>query len=172
MLYGFLRLRLSPDAGADGVFPELEQTALIRELHVYGQVVAVGGDDDAGDDAAQHVGFGTGLLHKAEQIARAHGFRRIAVISGVGTKEYYRKRGYLDDRHFLVKLLDEAGPSETASSSTANESAGVTLQRRRDKRAAAQAAEEAADRSRRNIALSVLAVSLIAAAGLVYFKKR
>merc|ERR1712000_537792 len=72
-LYGFLRLRLSPNAGA-GVFDELINCALIRELHVYGQVVAVG---DTDDKVSQHVGFGTGLLRKAEEIAVAHGYTKI-----------------------------------------------------------------------------------------------
>merc|ERR1712000_183337 len=102
-LYGFLRLRLSPNAGA-GVFDELINCALIRELHVYGQVVAVG---DTDDKVSQHVGFGTGLLRKAEEIAVAHGYTKIAVISGVGTREYYRKRGFENSPHFLIKTLDK-----------------------------------------------------------------
>jgi ELP3 family radical SAM enzyme/protein acetyltransferase len=116
-LYGFLRLRLSPRAGADGVFPELERTALIRELHVYGQVVAVGADSDG--DVAQHVGFGSTLLLKAEQLAVANGYTRIAVISGVGTRNYYRKRGYEDSEHFLVKTLDPNAPPVTLAIVTA-----------------------------------------------------
>lgn len=118
-LYGFLRLRFSPRAGADGVFPELERAALIRELHVYGQVVAVGADTADEGSAAQHVGFGSTLLLKAEQLAVAIGYTRIAVISGVGTRNYYRKRGYEDTDHFLVKTLDPNAPPATLAIATA-----------------------------------------------------
>jgi ELP3 family radical SAM enzyme/protein acetyltransferase len=119
-LYGFLRLRLSPRAGAGGVFPELERAALIRELHVYGQVVAVGADNGAeGGGVAQHVGFGSTLLLKAEQLAVANGYTRIAVISGVGTRNYYRKRGYEDSEHFLVKTLDPDAPPAPLAIATA-----------------------------------------------------
>jgi len=104
-LLGFLRLRLTPDAGADGCFPELEGCALIRELHVYGQVVAVGKGSESATSTAQHRGYGSRLLEEAERLARLAGHRRAAVIAGNGTKVYYRKRGYLDEGAFLIKDL-------------------------------------------------------------------
>ena len=43
----------------------------------------------------QHQGFGTLLMEEAERIAREeHGSIKISVISGVGTRDYYRKLGY------------------------------------------------------------------------------
>ena len=119
-LYAFLRLRLSASAGAGGVFPELERAALIRELHVYGQVIAVGDDQTERRGTTQHVGLGTTLLLKAEHLALENGFTRIAVISGVGTRDYYRNRGFADAEHFLVKELDPAAPRPELTISTAD----------------------------------------------------
>jgi ELP3 family radical SAM enzyme/protein acetyltransferase len=100
ILFGFLRLRISEKAGA-GAFPELENTALIRELHVYGSVTKVGQDSSQ----VQHVGFGKRLLENAFQIAKANGYNRIAVISGIGVKNYYRRFGFEDEGAFMIKML-------------------------------------------------------------------
>ena len=89
VLFGFCRLRLSADAGS--VFSELTRAALIRELHVYGRTLAVG---DSVNGAAQHVGLGQRLLAEAERLAAAVDYPMIAVISGVGVRGYYEKRGY------------------------------------------------------------------------------
>lgn len=105
-LYGFLRLRLSDMVGRyknKVVFEELVGSALIRELHVYGSVVEV---DKNREDGVQHYGFGSRLIQRAEEIAIGHGFRKISVISGVGVREYYRKKGYMDGDYFLNKRLD------------------------------------------------------------------
>jgi len=105
ILYGFVRLRLSSSAGA-GIFPELKRCALIRELHVYGKMKAVGSKKKNEEGAVQHYGFGSKLLEKAEDIACKRGYRKIAVISGVGVRDYYRKKGYLDQDHYLIKKLE------------------------------------------------------------------
>lgn len=40
-------------------------------------------------------GFGTLLMEEAERIAKEeHGSTKISVISGIGTRDYYRKLGY------------------------------------------------------------------------------
>lgn len=101
IIYGFARLRLSNNAGI-GYLPELENAALVRELHVYGQLVAVG---DSDDQAAQHYGFGKRLMKKAEQIAFENGFRKIAVISGVGVRNYYKKLGYELENTYMTREL-------------------------------------------------------------------
>lgn len=112
ILFGFLRLRLTERAGlghtdGEAVFPELFQCALIRELHVYGQVKKVKeGGKEGVFGTAQHRGFGTRLLEEACRIAARAGYTKIAVIAGVGVKEYYRKRGFTDEPgygHFLVR---------------------------------------------------------------------
>ena len=87
---GFVRLRLSRAAGA-GIFPELESCALVRELHVYGVLIAT---DNKVKRSAQHVGFGKRMMLHAEKIAWRRGYRKMAVIAGVGTRNYYRKIGY------------------------------------------------------------------------------
>ena len=107
-LFGFLRLRLSPRAGKD-VFPELRGCALIRELHVYGKLVK---SHDKNSSEAQHMGFGKRLLQQAEEIAWAQGYERIAVISGVGVRTYYARRGYLlyDRENGGFQIKDLRGP--------------------------------------------------------------
>ncbi|EQC41207.1 hypothetical protein SDRG_01183 [Saprolegnia diclina VS20] len=103
---GFCRLRLSPTAGA-GVFPELQGCALVRELHVYGQLVAVNSGDKS---KPQHIGFGTQLMLKAEEVARAHGYTKMAVIAGVGVRNFYRKLGFEveGEGELMTKLLPPA----------------------------------------------------------------
>jgi elongator complex protein 3 len=82
--------------------PDLEGAALIREVHVYGQSLGVG-EEQTG--AAQHIGLGTQLLEKAEEIAREHGFTRMAVISAIGTRLYYESRGFQRGELYQIKEL-------------------------------------------------------------------
>ena len=76
----------------------------MRELHVYGQLIATA--DKQGADA-QHTGLGRQLMVEAERRARAHGCRKVAVISGVGARGYYRKLGYelRGDGAYMLKEL-------------------------------------------------------------------
>ncbi len=99
ILIGFVRLR----------FPhaphrlELCGAALVRELHVYGEMVPVG--MNAGDAQWQHRGYGEGLLIRAEEIARSAGYEKIAVTSGIGVRDYYRKFGYVRQGSYMMKRL-------------------------------------------------------------------
>ncbi len=95
----FLRLSLPQ---ADPIVPELVGAAMIREVHVYGQAVAIG---EAEDGRAQHSGLGTRLIERAAEIASEHGYARLAVIAAVGTREYYRKRGFSDGALYQVRML-------------------------------------------------------------------
>ncbi len=99
-LVGFLRLSLpgvdSPPTG----LRDLDGAAIIREVHVYGQSLPVGMEEQG---AAQHTGLGTNLIRRAEAIAGQHGYSRLAVISAVGTRDYYRKRGFTGGELYLVK---------------------------------------------------------------------
>jgi elongator complex protein 3 len=79
---------------------DLKGAAVIREVHIYGQSLGVG---EAKVGAAQHSGLGTNLLKRAEEIARAHGFDRIAVISAIGTRQYYLDRGFQRGDLYMVK---------------------------------------------------------------------
>jgi len=107
---GFLRLSL-PTAvtrmEADGreelrLLPEIQTAAMIRELHVYGPALPLG---DEADGEAQHLGLGARLIAQAEDLARANGFTKLAVISAIGTREYYRKRGFEVEGLYMTKAL-------------------------------------------------------------------
>ncbi len=102
-LAGFVRLSLPNENSPDTGLADLDGAALIREVHVYGQSLPVGAEREG---AAQHVGLGTRLLAEADEIARARGFRRMAVISAVGTRGYYLERGFTRSEYYLVKDLD------------------------------------------------------------------
>ncbi|TSN30229.1 Elongator complex protein 3 [Bagarius yarrelli] len=84
--------------------PELKcAVSIVRELHVYGSVVPVSSRDPS---KFQHQGFGMMLMEEAERIARdEHGSTKLAVISGVGTRNYYRKMGYELEGPYMLKHL-------------------------------------------------------------------
>jgi elongator complex protein 3 len=99
-ILGFLRLRLVANPHRD----ELRNCAVVRELHVYGQAVGVGLHDIG--TSYQHRGYGGKLLQTAEEIARSElGSEKISVISAVGTREYYRKLGYVQDGPYVSKVF-------------------------------------------------------------------
>jgi len=106
-ILGFLRLRKimgncrkelkDYDSGASCA-------AIVRELHVYGQMLNVG---KAGDkESSQHKGYGLRLMEEAEKITKEEfGVRKLSVISAVGTREYYKKLGYIKNGPYVSKLL-------------------------------------------------------------------
>ncbi len=87
-LLGFLRLFV-PSSDDDLFFDSLKNSTIIRELHVYGRQVEIGRRG-----GVQHGGLGKALIEKAISISKRNGFDKIAVISGVGVREYYRKLGF------------------------------------------------------------------------------
>ena len=105
VIYGFLRLRHTKSSGKVykysswknketefKAFPELENCGLIRELHVYGDVVTH--YNKKKKNVSQHSGFGRKLIKEAERLSQNVGFEKMAVISGIGVRNYYRKFGY------------------------------------------------------------------------------
>lgn len=94
---GFLRLslpkRLQDGAlvGSRAFLDEIAESAMIREVHVYGPALSLGQESEG---QAQHVGLGTRLIDAARQLSRAAGFKRISVISAIGTRQYYAERGF------------------------------------------------------------------------------
>lgn len=100
VLYGFCRLRLGSRNSKLVTHNSINNTALIRELHVYGELVPVGKTK-----IIQHAGLGKKLMAEAEKIARDSGYGKIAVISGVGARQYYRKLGYKLNSSYMVKNL-------------------------------------------------------------------
>jgi elongator complex protein 3 len=87
-IVGFLRLSLPRETS---FVPELGDSAVIREVHVYGASLGIG---DRAHDRAQHRGLGGRLVEEASRRARAAGYDRLAVISAMGTREWYRRLGF------------------------------------------------------------------------------
>ena len=95
-ILGFLRLSLPEDSA---FIAELEGAAIIREVHVYGQMVELGQEADG---KVQHLGLGSKLIARAKELAQEASYKRLAVISAIGTKEYYRERGFEDSGLYQV----------------------------------------------------------------------
>jgi len=83
-------------------------SALLRELHVYGQMVPI---DEKGGRHWQHRGFGEKLLAECERKAAEEGYHRLKVTSGVGARNYYRKFGYERDGPHMSKPVQRGNPS-------------------------------------------------------------
>ena len=92
ILFGFCRLRIDKNS-------PIEQ-AIIRELHVYGELMP-----EAKDKKIQHKGLGKKLIKEAEKITKEYKINNLAVISGVGVRDYYRKQGFKKRGTYLVKKL-------------------------------------------------------------------
>ena len=118
-MIGFIRLRFP---SVYGLRDEITKgTALIRELHVYGQTIPVeqrdaelqryrdtelcGAEALKPTGSVQHKGWGRKLLEKAENIAKENGYTKMCIISGVGVREYYKKFGYKLEGVYMTKLL-------------------------------------------------------------------
>lgn len=91
-VFAFCRLRLTPNS----------DTAFIRELHTYDRLVGIDKHDPS---ASQHTGLGRKLMQRSEEIARAAGYKKLSVISGIGVREYYKKLGYTLENTYMVKML-------------------------------------------------------------------
>jgi len=103
-LFGLLRLRIQPGPIARLGWEADGNLAVIRELHIYGPEVPLSEQEEA---AAQHKGLGKALFREAERIAAGEfRARRMAVLSGVGAREYYRSEfGYSLQGGYMVKSL-------------------------------------------------------------------
>ena len=98
LLVGFCRLRFPNDP----VRRELDDAAVVRELHVYGSEAGIG----SGEGEWQHKGYGRRLIRRAEELAADAGYRTLAIISGIGAREYYRRKlGYRQDGPYVTKRL-------------------------------------------------------------------
>jgi elongator complex protein 3 len=86
-LYALLRLRI------------LKDSAIVREIHTYGQMVPIAKKRKA----IQHKGLGKRLMKEAEKITKGSGIKKIAVIAGIGVRPYYRKLGYKLENTYMVK---------------------------------------------------------------------
>ncbi|MDP3741682.1 MAG: tRNA uridine(34) 5-carboxymethylaminomethyl modification radical SAM/GNAT enzyme Elp3 [Candidatus Micrarchaeota archaeon] len=98
VLYGFCRLR---KPGKPFISEIDSRTCGIRELHVYGDQVPIGGSG-----TVQHHGLGKALLQEAEKIASEEfDANKLLVISGVGAKQYYEKIGFKRMGTYMGKII-------------------------------------------------------------------
>lgn len=95
----FLRLSLPKK---DSYIDEIKGMAMIREVHVYGSLVNIGSDSSG---ESQHLGLGKKMIEIAEGISLKEGFNNIAVITAIGTKLYYEKRGFVKNPLYMTKKL-------------------------------------------------------------------
>ena len=100
-LFSLLRLRV-PDANEKPIFPALKNAALVREIHTYGMQTPIA----AKSVSAQHTGLGKKLIQEAEMISKAEfKLKKIAAISGIGARAYWRKNNYQLKNTYLIKSL-------------------------------------------------------------------
>ncbi len=95
----FLRLSIPKK---DTYIDEIKDSSMIREVHVYGTVVNIG-KDSSGE--SQHLGLGKRMIEIAEEISLREGFKRISVITAIGTKLYYKKRGFEYGDLYMTKEI-------------------------------------------------------------------
>ena len=97
LILGFCRLRFPSSSLRKEI---TEDSALLRELHVYGEAAQIG---KAGK--IQHKGIGKALLQRAEETAKTYYKNKMVVISGIGAKEYFKKLGYKKEGVYMVKNI-------------------------------------------------------------------
>lgn len=94
-VFSLLRLRVPSNIfeGTEHPIGALRNTAIIREIHTFGDQLRIGAPSDG---SGQHMGFGKRLTTQSEEIIRENhpGIGKIAVIAGVGVRKYYEKLGY------------------------------------------------------------------------------
>lgn len=104
-LISMLRLRI-PSYVVNGkrhYINALDCSAIIREIHTYGNTVKVGNIEK---DLFQHQGYGKFLMKEAEKITKEeYKLEKISVISGVGVRGYFKKLGYALNSTYMVKNL-------------------------------------------------------------------
>ncbi|MBU2542871.1 tRNA uridine(34) 5-carboxymethylaminomethyl modification radical SAM/GNAT enzyme Elp3 [Patescibacteria group bacterium] len=118
VVFAFLRLRIPKELSTSPLLykerdrvrsitdklPEIKNSAFIRELHTYGQLLNIGTHSKKD---SQHKGMGKKLVQEAEKITKQNGFEKLAVISGVGVRGYYRKLGYRKNGTYMIKTLQK-----------------------------------------------------------------
>ena len=99
ILLGFVRLRIPYKPFRKEI---TNNSAGIRELHVYGSAVAIGDKSNS----IQHKGIGSSLLKEAERLANEEfDARKLLVISGIGAKPYFYKFDYKKDGPYMSKKI-------------------------------------------------------------------
>ncbi|MBI5230176.1 MAG: tRNA uridine(34) 5-carboxymethylaminomethyl modification radical SAM/GNAT enzyme Elp3 [Candidatus Magasanikbacteria bacterium] len=109
VVYAFLRLRIENQKENTVLRAQIERyqrtfPAYIRELHTYGHLISLH-KKTRGAKIAQHKGLGKQLVKDAEKICRKHNVKKLAVISGIGVRDYYRSLGFRLVETYMVKNL-------------------------------------------------------------------
>ena len=107
ILFGFLRLRkLAKPYRTELKEKNGNPSAIVRELHVFGQMVDIGSDNNSLPSSSQHKGYGAKLLEIAENIVKDElGLNTISIISAIGTRQYYEKFGYSLNGPYVTKEI-------------------------------------------------------------------
>ncbi|MER5174828.1 MAG: tRNA uridine(34) 5-carboxymethylaminomethyl modification radical SAM/GNAT enzyme Elp3 [Candidatus Nitrosocosmicus sp.] len=132
ILFGFLRLRIMSNPQRNELSDEGEIVdsitkkilcGVVRELHVYGPLVKIGfksTENNIHKDKNkennnllkrigfiyQHKGLGQNLLKEAEKICKQeYNLKKLSVISAIGTREYYKKFGYVINGPYVTKAI-------------------------------------------------------------------
>jgi elongator complex protein 3 len=103
-LFSYLRLRIPSQIfeRKKHFLPVLENSAIIREIQTLGEMVPVG----IKKIAPQHRGLGKILVKEAEKITKKEFcLKKIAVISGVGVRDYWRKLGYKLRETYMIRKI-------------------------------------------------------------------
>jgi len=95
----FLRLSLPKK---EIYIDELKGASIIREVHVYGNVVNIGKESKG---ESQHLGLGKKMIEMAEDISKENRFEKISVISAIGTREYYKERAFIKGSLYMSKTI-------------------------------------------------------------------
>ena len=86
------------------IISSLENAALIREIHTYGIQTPIADKSVS----AQHTGLGKKLIKEAERIAeKEFGVKKIATISGIGARAYWRKNNYKSANYYMIKFINK-----------------------------------------------------------------
>ena len=108
---GFCRLSLPSGAALPVGIAEIAGSAMIREVHVYGTLAGLDRKGEGGEQHTQHRGLGRRLVEAAATLATAAGYADLAVISAIGTRDYYRGLGFEDGELYQHRRLGFAAPS-------------------------------------------------------------
>ena len=104
-LYGFTRLLLPKAEETIAIKWLGKETAIIRELHVYGNLETIKRSNEKTKKEVQHKWFGKQLMDIAEKISHQAKYKKLSVISGIGVRAYYRKLGYKKVGEYMVKKI-------------------------------------------------------------------
>lgn len=100
-VFAFCRLRFPKNKNKNHHIHALQNASLLRELHTYGEMIPL----STKKGKTQHIGFGKRLMDEAEKLSRKRGYKKVAVISGIGVRGYYRNLGYHLEDEYMVKEI-------------------------------------------------------------------